>query len=467
MGKFCISRLVRLAVASLALGSPAFAACAAAWSNGYGYCRTVTVDRTKVPNTDQTNFPVTVNGTYAFLAGTGSGGRLTNASGYDAIFTSDNAGTSLLDFELVPGTYNATTGAVEFWIRIPTLTTASDFVFYIFYGNSLISTYQGNTAGTWNSAYPGVWHLPDGVTLGLLDSTGNANNLTNHSGIAAAGQIDGGSFLSGAYLSNPTNGTFNGTNYTIEGWVKLSASSLALFGRGDAGVPGQYLIFINGSNQLLLDIPFVAGGVLTGGTALTDGVWTHVALTKNGNDYTFFVNGVSDGTATNASAPAYAGDFEIGSWAATFFANADMDEPRLSSTARSADWLRTGYNNQFSPSTFYAFGSEVANVTNKNLLLLNIGKYVGTTFTPLGKLEVPLTEACGEQVAAVEQRYEVTVSTAGQLITLPALPGTGTQVKVYRNGLLQGSADYTLAGAVITFAGGLPSVGDTVVVFYG
>ncbi|HEY4365588.1 MAG TPA: chitobiase/beta-hexosaminidase C-terminal domain-containing protein, partial [Bryobacteraceae bacterium] len=40
------------------------------WANGYGYRRTVTIDHTKVANTDQTNFPVVVTGTYGYLGTT-------------------------------------------------------------------------------------------------------------------------------------------------------------------------------------------------------------------------------------------------------------------------------------------------------------------------------------------------------------------------------------------------------------
>jgi hypothetical protein len=35
-----------------------------------------------------------------------------------------------------------------------------------------------------------------------------------------------------------------------------------------------------------------------------------------------------------------------------------LDEVRVSKTARSADWVKTEYNNQNSPSSFYALGGE-------------------------------------------------------------------------------------------------------------
>src|SRR6516162_1769993 len=83
-------------------------AAAQGWSNGYANRRSVTIDHTRVPNTDQSNFPVLFSGTYTYLATTSHGGDVTNANGYDIIFTSDAAGTQVLPFE--QQSYNGSTG---------------------------------------------------------------------------------------------------------------------------------------------------------------------------------------------------------------------------------------------------------------------------------------------------------------------------------------------------------------------
>src|SRR5712691_6304367 len=90
---------------------------AQSWSNGYARRRAITIDHTKVPNTDQTNFPVLASGTYSYLATTANGGYVTNANGYDIMFTSDAAGTSTLAFE--QENYNPSTGAVNYWVKVP------------------------------------------------------------------------------------------------------------------------------------------------------------------------------------------------------------------------------------------------------------------------------------------------------------------------------------------------------------
>ena len=50
------------------------------WSNGYSYRRAITISHTKVPTTDQTDFPVLVSGTFSYLATTANGGNVTNSS---------------------------------------------------------------------------------------------------------------------------------------------------------------------------------------------------------------------------------------------------------------------------------------------------------------------------------------------------------------------------------------------------
>ena len=86
-----------------------------AYANGYDYRRTITVNATKVGGT-LNSFPMLVAGTYAYLATTANGGNVLS-SGNDIIFT-DTADT-LLDYEQVA--YNATTGEIEYWVKMPTL----------------------------------------------------------------------------------------------------------------------------------------------------------------------------------------------------------------------------------------------------------------------------------------------------------------------------------------------------------
>src|ERR1700730_13203819 len=122
-------RVIRFFAFLLCLLASLPPAAAQSWSNGYVRRRTITIDHTKVPNTDQINFPVLISGTYPYLATTSNGGNVTSANGYDIIFTSDLAGQNKLNFEQEG--YNPSTGAVSYWVQIPTLSHSQDTVIYM------------------------------------------------------------------------------------------------------------------------------------------------------------------------------------------------------------------------------------------------------------------------------------------------------------------------------------------------
>ena len=77
---------------------------------GYAYRRTITIDHTKIPNTDQSNFPLLISGTYSYLATVANGGNVQNANGYDVIFTSDLGCATKLDHEVQ--SYSAVSGSI-------------------------------------------------------------------------------------------------------------------------------------------------------------------------------------------------------------------------------------------------------------------------------------------------------------------------------------------------------------------
>src|SRR6266404_6413376 len=194
--------------------------------SGYAYRRSVTIDHTKVPNTDQSNFPVLISGTYAYLATTGNGGNVQNANGYDVIFTSDSGCATKLDHEVE--TYSASTGAVNYWVKVPTVSHTTDTTFYMCYRNASISTDQSNKTGVWDSNFKSVYHVPDGTTLSASDSTANAVNGTVENATATAGQISGGASFNGSSaginLGNTSTWAMGSGDYTFEAWIKVTSN---------------------------------------------------------------------------------------------------------------------------------------------------------------------------------------------------------------------------------------------------
>ncbi len=362
---------------------------AQSWSNGYARRRSITIDHTKVPNTDQSNFPVLISGTFSYLATTANGGNVTNANGFNIIFTSDAAGTSTLAFE--QESYNGSTGAANYWVKVPTVSHTTDTVIYLFYGNASVTTDQSNKTGVWDSNYVLVSHLSNNAAnTAVTDSTSNANNLTNQSNTnnkTAAGAIGGSLAYNGSSdyssISNNTSLNIQSSTITLELWVKPTNSTPASSERllvkevpSDADPYMRYGLWrVNGSSQVAFGVSTGGSGSLTSvtGGSLLAGGWTHIVGIYDGSSIKLFANGsqVSSSSETgniaSSTTPFVIGsDTEISS---EYF-NGVLDEARISNSARSADWVATEYNNQSTPSAFYTIGTDASGGPNLTSLSL-------------------------------------------------------------------------------------------------
>src|SRR5712692_2468106 len=188
---------------------------------GYAYERSISIDHTKVPNSDRNNFPLFISGTYSYLATAANGGDVQNSNGYDVIFTSDSGCATKLNHEVE--SYNATTGAVQYWVRVPAVSHTSDTVIYICYGNASISTSQENKNGVWDSSFLNVLHFGDGTTFNGTDSTSDSNTGTLESPASVAGGKIGGAIYSSTGDVNRAHGYNHGSNnVTLSAWVKTT-----------------------------------------------------------------------------------------------------------------------------------------------------------------------------------------------------------------------------------------------------
>jgi hypothetical protein len=329
------------------------------------FVKVITIDHTKCGSTDSTNFPVLILGTYSYLATVANGGAVKNSSGYDIQFYSDSALTSPLKFERE--SYNASTGAVIFWVKVPTLSASTDTVIYMAYGNSAVTTDQQDVANTWDSNFKGVWHLGDGSTLGLSDSTSNGNTLTNvNTATATTGKVGGGVNLSSAssqYLKVASQTGLKNQSFTLSAWVYLNSTSgaFAVFGWSNSPVGGfagwNYIRMASSGKINLLASDAVSKGISN--TAISSGGWYHIAVTNASNgDFKFYLNGAADGNGNETTAYSWPSGFyptigvDYNSGPVDYY-DGKIDEVKYSATIRSADWIAAEYNNQNSPSTFY------------------------------------------------------------------------------------------------------------------
>lgn len=343
----------------------------------FGYYSPVTVNAAQVPSA-QTNFPMLVSYTDARLKTVGNGGHVQNANGYD-IRPYDGIGGSAMTFELER--YNASTGEVIMWVLVPSCDVGS--IVYLYYGDATIST-NGSSTSTWDSNFKRVLHLPNGTTLGALDSTSNADNGTITTPTAATGQIDGGGLFNSTtdYISFSGTPLTAGQPFSLSWWEKVTADT--------NNFPSRLCIPMNGSSDRLLIVgnkngafntPFFwgrsAGATVMralGGASLASniGTWRKVLITGSdprsmtAADWKIYLNG-SAGTVDAFGAFAAITTNRFGYDGTSNGGDATFDELRISDgLQRSADWELTEYNNQSAPSTFATLGAEVSLLNQTN-----------------------------------------------------------------------------------------------------
>ncbi len=345
------------------------------YSSSWTYRKLITIDHFKVSGgSDLTNFPVLISRTDLDLRTTANGGKAASGSG-EFIFTSSD-GTTSIPYEIE--TYSSKSGQLLAWVNVTTLSATQDTKLYIYYGGPSSGATNQNKTGTWNAAYKGVWHVPDGTTLGTNDSTTNANDMTKvGSPVATTGQFDGGvnGFASNNnYLKKTTltNGSTSTNTVTITAWIY--ATTLRLYNG----------IFIDNTVRLGLLLSGGTGNPLgylwessvdefnaASGLAVSLNTWHYTALVITSTAATLYLDDKSWTNTKTHGLKSIANDWEIGMDLASptdRFWQGSLDEVRIAQASRTDGWIRTEYANQSSPETFITWGgSEVQIRTNPDV----------------------------------------------------------------------------------------------------
>lgn len=330
----------------------------------FGYYSPVSINSAQVPST-QTDFPVLVSVTDARFKTVANSGHVQNSSGFDIRpYTNSTLTTAITGYELER--FNGSTGEVVMWVKVSSLTSSST-PFVLAYGDATIST-DGSSTTTWSNSFISVYHLKDGTTLSVADALGT-NNGTNHSATAATGKIDGGGGFVSASSQYVDIGSYTGPSaVTVSCWVNgtsfPNAYNTTLLRNS---TQSQWGIMIKSNGKLGCFVVALSGQVSydgTGSNTLSTGTWYLLHLTYSVSAGLIgYVNAASDNTAVQLGTlitAAGTGGTDIGQDPrnAGRFWNGSLDEARIASVARSADWITTEYNNQSAPGTFETLGAE-------------------------------------------------------------------------------------------------------------
>ncbi|GBE04729.1 MAG TPA: DUF2341 domain-containing protein [Nitrospirae bacterium] len=346
------------------------------WYDGsWLYRQQITISSSMAPS-DQSDFPVLIkitNQNNPVFANAQSNGD-------DILFTSSD-GTTRLDHEIEYYSSLATK-ELDAWVRIPSLSSSSDTVIYMYYSNSSVSN-QENVAGVWDSNFTLVQHLQE--TSGThLDSTSNNNDSISIDVTAqgtATGQINGADEFVGASLNDVTlpmlrnlidnfmtDGDATDDHGTIEVWMyptgspesndNVVALPPAWSDNWQQGGVFRGIYPIGGNDRIWVVSGWSPKAILS--TDYNVDEWVYIAWVYTDDGVLHgYKNGIEFGSTSAVEATA--GYLHIGStnsWAAPGYFTGNIDELRTSDIARSGDWLLTSFNNQSNPAGFLTFAAE-------------------------------------------------------------------------------------------------------------
>lgn len=278
-------------------------------------------------------------------------------------------GTTELDYERVA--WNSGTGALEIWFKAPDPESGDDY--YLYYGDADQVADRQNATGVWSNNYVGAWHLSEASDAQVFDSTSNNNDSSAQSFNSVGGKIgQAADFVptDNDQITIPDSVSLDVTSVTYELWLKLDSftSEIRILNRDDLGANRILIFWLNGTDELrfLMAAPNTWDvDVITVDANIGTGAWYYITATyPSGGTAEVKVNSVSRGSDAGV------GDIKTGTEELYFARDSgggneldgQMDEVRISSTARSADWIATCYANQVSSApggTFWsALGSE-------------------------------------------------------------------------------------------------------------
>ena len=315
-------------------------------------------------------------------------------NGEDIVFT-DSDGTRL-PYEIEYYSRNAGAGTVTayIWVKIASLSSTEDTVLHMYYGNaSAAAPAADSTYGSqnvWNSGYKGIWHMGD-ASSPATDSTSNGYDAAGTAVYGATGEIDSAIDFNGSshYLTSSTI-NLSGSAITMSAWINADSfqsawpyistiagaeepADTALLRIGDGGLANNKVQFVLyfGSGQVKLD----------GITGLSADTWYYVTATYDGSNMRIYINGSQDNSSAQTGSFTSNETFYIDYSNGGRYLDGTIDEVRVSTVARSDDWIGAEYNNQHTTDTYQDISAQSATTLNiaGNLTQSGSGIFSGGT----------------------------------------------------------------------------------------
>jgi hypothetical protein len=337
----------------------------AAWNNcSWQERKKITIDHTKVISGDKSNFPVLIS-----LPSDSGLENHAQSDGGDIYFTDSNGNKLSHEIE----NYTSSNGALIAWVKVPTLSSSTNTVLYMYYGNPSVTNRQDKT-GTWDTNFVMVQHMNGASAAALNDSTINYNHVTSQIGGPAylqAGQVGYAvSFDGNDAVEAKDSATLDITSQsTVCAWIRPAVSHttwnriVAKSYTSNNPPYTMYGLLYNDNNRIRVEI--ASGSTQYGSNGVTSipnpSTWTYACAVYDHSDVRVYVNGNTEGTPTSLSGNIDTDNMPLSIGRSGYNMNyftGRIDEVRVSSTGRLPGWIMTEYNTMSSPSTFFSLADE-------------------------------------------------------------------------------------------------------------
>lgn len=338
--------------------------------SGYSYVRQITTHHTEIAGASNLiDFPLLVSLSLPDLRSTFNGGHIENVNAGDIMFTSSDCST-ILDHQIE--TYNAFTGELIVWVRIPALPPTTNHDILMYYGNPGITT-SASTTSVWPATYSSVWHMnesPDNSAPQLNDYSSHTNNGTANGGMNVGNLVNAkiglGLDFDGIddYIDCGQDISLNATtNLTVSAWIYprvINGHVINMGGGWDD--PGFSMFQLGGTFRVELQNATEKEVVFNSNSLNQWAYWVFTYDQTTGN-VTCYINGVLQPNMGNFIGPIGppVEALNIGRKEQNgFYFNGIIDEGRVILETKSANWIQTEYNNQNNPNNFYSVSPELA-----------------------------------------------------------------------------------------------------------
>jgi hypothetical protein len=342
------------------------------FDEGWQYRKKVTIDHNKVDG-DLSDFPVLVS-----TLDTDLRDKAQN-DGDDVLFMDSPGVANKLYHEIEK--YVGSSGELVTWVRVPSLSSSVDTVFYMYYGNPSSSSQQ-IPEKVWDSNYIMVQHMHGSSFHEIDDSTSNNHDVTIESGNPSYKQIgivgECVFFDGNDYLEIPDHPDFTFATaevdepFTVEVWGKYTASGGSyggLLSKYDDG-NGEWSILKENDDKIRMYLRDMGVGyiqrITSSEASLNGDSWEYYTGTYDGTESEYDIHCYIDSTLDDGAVErdSYSGmhdttdNVEIGRHAVPYYWKGYIDEIRVSDIVRSDAWISTSYNTMNDPSSFLDFGPE-------------------------------------------------------------------------------------------------------------